>query len=425
MAPMAMHTVVIVTGAHLCRNPRVVKEATALGEAGYEVVVLGPAFDDGLAEQDRAIACDAPWTHRVVVDLRAGSASRWERLVLRGQRRLATEIKSLWGLERPGALGYGMQQTLRAARNLAADLTIGHQEVGLWVVRELMREGYRVGADLEDWYSRDLLPEAQNKRPLALLEACEAALVRHGMHVTTTSAALAEALAKTYGGDHPAVIYNAFPWSDRDLPDEAQRDRTTVTRPSLHWVSQTIGPGRGLDTLCAALAHVPTPVDVHLRGQAAPEDEAWLRSLFPTESGHRLFIHDLVPPGELLNRIAEHDIGIAVEETEPPSRDLTVTNKILHYLLGGLAVVATDTAGQREVHAQAETAIELCRSGDAESMAQGIERLVSSPARLAEAKAAALTAARETFCWERQAPVLLDAVASALSDHPQPSGGTR
>lgn len=410
-----MTTVCIVTGAHLCRNPRVVKEATALGEAGYDVLVLGPAFEEELAAQDRAIARDAPWKHHIVVDLRAGVASSWKRGLLRLERRVATELVRRGGKQRAEALGYGMHRMLAEARAAEADLTIGHQEVGLWVARELMREGRRVGVDLEDWYSRDLLPEAQAKRPRALLEACEGEVLRHAAHVTTTSEALAEALAETYAAHRPAVVYNAFLWSDRELSRGTEADRSDLTRPSLHWVSQTIGPGRGLDTLCAALRQVTTRLDVHLRGYASPDDERWIRGLFPSDTGHRLFIHDLVAPQELLSRIAEHDIGIAVEEKEPPSRDLTVTNKILHYLLGGLAVVASDTAGQREVHAQAGPAIELCRSGDAESMAQGIERLAGAPERLAAAKTAALAVAQSTFCWEAQAPVLLEAVATALA----------
>ena len=61
----------------------------------------------------------------------------------------------------------------------------------------------------------------------------------------------------------------------------------------------------------------------------------------------------------MLSRIAEHDIGFAGEQNYCRSRDLTVTNKILHYLLGGLAVIASDTAGQRQIAAQAGEAVRV------------------------------------------------------------------
>jgi glycosyltransferase involved in cell wall biosynthesis len=406
-----MAHICIVTGAHLCRNPRVVKEAAALREAGHRVTVLGPATDARLSELDASLVRDGGFEHRVVVDLRPGSPERTRHRLV---RRLATEAGARLGWERPEALGYGMRAMLRAARELAADLTIGHQEVGTWVVSELMDAGFAVGADIEDWYSEDLLPEARVGRPVGLLRRCEARLVRRGRHVTTTSEALAAALAEAYDGPTPGVIYNAFPWAERADLDGELRDRVDAERPSLHWVSQTVGPGRGLETLCAALGRVERPIDVHLRGRADEPDRRWLAGLFPDERGHRLHVHGLVPPQELLGRIAEHDIGLALEDYDPPSRNLTVTNKILHYLVAGLAVVATDTAGQREVAAHAPDAVRLCEGNDAVSLAAQIEALVQRPGDLQRAKAAALAAARERFSWEAQRPILIRSVEAAL-----------
>src|SRR5687768_2570217 len=61
----------IVTGSSLARNPRVVKEASALAAAGHEVTVLGPAFSERLADEDAALARTGGWQHRIVVDMRA------------------------------------------------------------------------------------------------------------------------------------------------------------------------------------------------------------------------------------------------------------------------------------------------------------------------------------------------------------------
>lgn len=410
-----MARICIVTGAHLCRNPRVVKEATALREAGHEVVVLGPAWDDALSELDAALVRDGGFEHRVVVDLRprAGGQRHRHRIV----RRLGTEAVVRLGAQQPEALGYGVRRTLAAALRTEADLTIGHQEVGLWVVDRLARRGRRIGADIEDWYSRDLLEEDRARLPLGLLAQLERRVLR-APHVTTTSSALAVGLAEAYDAPLPAVLYNAFPWADRDALDGLRKDREDETRPSLHWVSQTIGPGRGLDVLSEALRQVAEPVDVHLRGNASPETRRWLDELFPSEAPHRLYVHDLVPPEELLSRIAEHDVGLALEAVDPPSRALTVTNKILHYLLGGLAVVATDTPGQREVAQAAPEAVHLCRAGEASSLASAIRHAVEDGERLRRAKAAALAAARERFCWEAQVPTLLRSVEAALSPGP-------
>ena len=408
-----MASICILTGSHLCRNPRVVKEASTLSEAGYEVTVLGPTLSDELAAQDAEILRGAAWTRQTVIDLRP-CFSTWRRLGLRASRRFGAEAIRWLSWESPQALGYGITQTLHAAKRKNDDLYIAHQELGSWVGCELAKEGRRVGADLEDWYSRDLLPEAQARRPLRLLRQCEDLLLKQGVYVTTTSNAMASALAETYDAPKPTVIYNSFPWIDRAKLDPLPQDRADHSLPSLHWFSQTIGPGRGLETLCAALYKVDAPVVVHMRGSYTPATEAWLRNLLPKDRGHQLYLHELVHPEELLSRIAEHDIGLALDLTVPQSRDLTVTNKILHYLLGGLAVVASDTSGQAEIAAAAPHAVRLFRCGDATALAEQLNLLLTDPALLADAKAAALAVAKSHFCWERQAPILLNSVEMAL-----------
>lgn len=407
---MSAH-VAIVTGAPLCRNPRVVKEADALCEAGYQVTVLRPVLSAALAEVDASLAAAVPWQVTTTVDLTAGRA---QPALARLARRAAMEAARR-GVELPGALGYGVRQTLRLARATGADLFIGHQEVGLWVANRLAAEGRRVGVDVEDWYSEDLLAEARRARPLGLLRREEAAAVRRGGHVTTTSETLADGLAQAFGGPRPAVVYNAFPWADRERLDGQVRDRRQGDRSrlSLHWVSQTIGAGRGLDDVLEALVYVDAPVELHLRGTCSPGLEADLRRRLPT--GHALFVHALVPPDELLSRIVEHDVGLALESHEPLSRDLTVTNKILHYLLAGLPVLASDTAGQREVAAKAPAAVQTFRAGDVRGLALLIGGFASDREALRSASAAALAASHDLFSWERQLPTLVASVERALA----------
>jgi glycosyltransferase involved in cell wall biosynthesis len=399
----------IVTGSHLCRNPRVVKEADALSGAGYDVTVLGPVFGDDLRSEDEQLMAGADWTHRVSVDLRTPISGTWARL----RRRVGTELTRR-GWDVADALGYGVRRTLRRARHQNADLYIGHEEVGTWVVWQLERDGARVGVDFEDWHSRDLLPQDRAQRPVTLLERIERDLLHRSVHATTTSEVMAQAMADAYDAPAPTVLYNAFPWTDREILDDERRDRDGSGRVSLHWVSQTIGPGRGLDTLCQALQVVDTPLHVHLRGECRPDYRQKLSKMFPDDRGHTLHTHGLVSPSVVLSRIAEHDIGLALEPLRPDNKLYTVSNKILHYLLGGLAVVATDTEGQREVATRSGRAVRLCPSDDADEMAHQISELLNTEKELDRAQNDALEAARDRFCWEQQVPRLLTSVARAL-----------
>jgi hypothetical protein len=82
------------------------------------------------------------------------------------------------------------------------------------------------------------------------------------------------ALAREHACDPPREIYNAFAWEDRALIDGERRDRRGACPRSIHWFSQTLGPGRGLKDLLAALPHVDERAEVHLRGTPAAGLEA-------------------------------------------------------------------------------------------------------------------------------------------------------
>src|SRR6185437_1365919 len=313
-------------------------------------------------------------------------------------------------------VGAAVTELFGSAMAARADYYIAHTEQGLWAGLHLLKAGRRVGVDMEDWHSQDLLPEARKERPVALLRKIERLLLRGASHVTSPSYAMSEELAREFGCDPPSVVYNAERWSERRSIDGQSRDRRDRDRPSLTWYSQTLGPGRGLEDLFGALSLLNQDVDIHLRGNPVANYSDWLSSAVPERWRRRVFVHDLVPSHELLSRVAEHDIGFAGEMTAIRSRDLTVTNKIMSYLLAGLAVMASDTSGQREVAIQAGGAVSLYPSGDREALAKTLDALLADRDRLAAARAAALNAAQNIFCWEWQAERLAELVARVIRE---------
>ncbi len=407
--------IAILSGSSLSHNPRVLKAAGTLASAGHDVAVLGAWLDADLKAQDQRLLQSAPFRFVPVLD---GTQSGWHaataRRLRRARRKAAHLAHRAIGRESPDQLGYAVVPLLARARETEADLSIAHSEQGLYAAWQLMRQGHRVGVDMEDWFSEDLLPQARRGRPLKLLRFLEGELLRHGAYASCPSHAMSEALAGAYGGKAPVVLYNAFPWADRHTFDGRRCDRRDPVLPSIFWYSQTLGPGRGIEDLIAALPLLESPAEVHLRGRTVADFEAGIRSRLPQAWQQRLFFHPLVANSELASRVAEHDIGFAGDVPYCRNRDLTVTNKILHYLVGGLAVVASDTAGQREVAARVPGAISLYDPGNPRALAQVLALLLESPERLRRAKAAALQMAQEFFCWERCECTLRSAVASAL-----------
>jgi glycosyltransferase involved in cell wall biosynthesis len=312
------------------------------------------------------------------------------------------------GLEFPAALGPAFLLGRMAAAQ-PADLTIVHAELSLRIGAKLLARGRRVAADFEDWHSRDLLPASRHSRPLSLVQRTECALMHEAVYTSAPSDAMAAALQAAFGGNKPVVIPNAFPL--QAVPPS----RSHGGPPVLFWFSQTIGPGRGLELFLAAWRQTTRPSRLCLLGDISGAYRAKLLGRLSAEQRAHLEFLPLVSPAELPAVIARHDIGLALEHNRPPSRDLTITNKILQYLNAGLAVVASDTAGQREVLRHTPGAGILVALHETAELAQKLDSLLAAPLRIAAMGAAARRAAEAIYCWEKTEPVLLGAVTGALA----------
>jgi glycosyltransferase involved in cell wall biosynthesis len=409
--------VLILIGAHLWTSPRSQKEAEALASAGHDVTISGIWFDELAASRDLKLATGKSWKFRPALDIRGTSLpGRMRNVTTRARRRIDGELCLRRGWHLPGALGYGAQALLRAGLEHCADLTIVHSEANLWVGSRLLDRGFRVGVDFEDWFSEDLRDDPRQAHAMRWLQELEQRLTRDCVYSITTSSAMSAALAERYGAPPPAVVYNVFPYSERDAIDGTCRDRRNRNVPSVHWFSQTIGPGRGLEVFFEATRDITTPFEVHLRGWMATNYEQTLQRMVPGHVRDRLFIHETVPNDELLSRIAEHDIGLALETSTRASRQLSITNKLFQYMQGGLALIATDTLGQAEVFSREPGIGVMIADDNVSALSDALVTFLADRDRLRRAQAAALAAAQRTFCWERQSVTIVQCAEDALND---------
>jgi glycosyltransferase involved in cell wall biosynthesis len=413
-------SIAIFSGSHFCHNPRVIKEATTLAHAGYQVEVVGGWFEKDFKVRDQELLSRLAIRFTPILDLLENDRSK--RFAVRLRRKLGELAHLRGGLENSWELGIFAPALRRAACGSNADLLIAHSEPAMAAVVDAgRRRGRSVGVDMEDWFSEDGTEEMRKRRPVRLLRSLEHFLLKTGTHRSCTSRAMSDALATEFRCEPPSVLYNAFAWSERQTLDGMIKDRRNPRVPSVHWYSQTLGKSRGLEDLFAALPFLEHEVEIHLRGRPIVGFDEWFTAKVPADWRSRFLVHGLVTNDELLSRIAEHDIGFAGDGRFCRSRDLTVSNKILQYLLAGLAVVASDTAGHREVAEQACGAVMIYESGDPRTLARQLNALLASAEKLRAAKAAALVAAEETFCWERQAPILLQSIEKALATRPSSS----
>ncbi len=381
------------------------KEAILLAQNGYKVTVINTGYSAQLSNEDDELI--KPYNIKLLsaVTLQAGSMkSILLRLIGKTGRWMVRVLK----METPLALGYYSWGYKNLALKQDADLYICHQEIGLYCGVQLIEQQKKVAFDLEDWYSEDLLPEAKSYRPLILLRQLEQQALQKGVFCISTSNVMAKHLGDAYHSSEPTRIYNVFN-KDRSIFDE---DKQMGSPLRLFWFSQTIGPGRGLEEFVALLHQMEAPLELHLLGNVSVEYRSLLQSGIAQK--HKIFFHEPVKAALLPEKIKSFDIGLAIENTSPLSRNYTVTNKFFQYLQAGLPVIATRTAGQIEAFEKYKPGILINLPAGAKDIGD-LNTWLSDKQALKNATRAAQNAARE-YNWENESKKLLSLVEKALHE---------
>lgn len=406
--------VCLVTTSQPSGNPRLVKEADALSEAGYDVRVVGAFMNDWAMKFDADLLASRRWRCEIF-DWRRDShpwrfwRSRGRHLVA---RRLAT-LPALHPLVAESAVSRIGPDLYAAARAEAADLFIAHNLGALPVAIAAGRAfGVPAGFDAEDFHSGQLsnLEDASGRR---FTEFVERRFLPRCAYVTAGSPGIASAYADLCGV-RPMCILNVFPLRDRP-PTFRDLRPSSLTR--LHWFSQTIGPMRGLEDAVRAIGFLAEfKIELHLRGRWQPGYESTLRTL-AGDSGvpqERIISHEPASADELVRLSASCDIGLAIEPASSVNNDILLSNKIFTYLLAGNAVLATRTIGQSWLADQLFESVSQCESGNAVSLADALRLWLEDRNRLASARARAWSLGETRFNWDLEKMKFLDVVSGVL-----------
>ena len=410
-----MARICVVTAGHLATCPRMLKAADALAGAGYSVRIVSARYMPWATAADveicrtRANAWD--WT---VVDYNRGTApGTYLRSALRfREAQLLTRV--LGATHCPvflAARAYSRihPELLRTALAKPADLFYGGTTGALAAVAEAgRRAGVPYALDLEDFHSAEQDDSPATRLAHGLATRIERSVLPEAAFLTAGSPAIADAYAATYGVNL-IPVNNAFP-----LPPTAP-DLTPSPGEGLrlYWFSQTVGPRRGLEDIVHAMGLVKIPGELHLRGRAVP---CYLNALgkLRSEIAPKLkIIHHEPAPPDPVDLCRGYDVGLALEQAHVFNRAVCRTNKSFTYMLAGLAIVFTDTLGQRPLALDLREGALLYAPGDVKALASGLKRWADDKALLARAKAAAWEAAKRRWHWEHpcERGALLDAVA--------------
>ena len=407
-------TVCIISPGNLASNPRLLKEADALHDAGYTVTAVVCDYTRELREIDDEIAARAPW--KVVRVPRPLG----ERAVAMGANRLARLLESAGG-RAPVAMAArasgGPARTLRrAALEVPADIYIGHYTAGLAAAASVARRrGAMLAFDAEDFHPGEGIGGPGESFRMKLIETFEEATLPFCAYVTAASPMIGAAYARRYGVA-PVTVLNVFPLDMAPVPAPVRAPTGKLESLRAYWFSQTIGPDRGLQAFLRAIPRAKTRLSIDIRGGDQWGHGDGLMSLARDLGiGDRVTILPKAPPDQMAVLAADYDIGLSLESDTPENRRLCLGNKIFTYMLAGLPLVMSDTPAQCDLALQLGAAATLVSLSDPDAMAAQLDRLAGSPDVMAIARGESLRLARCRYNWDVEKNTLLGVVGEAFA----------
>ncbi len=410
--------VCLVSPGHVASNPRLVKEADALAEAGYQVRVVAGDYMAAVRPLDDSLLAHAAW-HWELIDLGSRVGYKMRRI----RQELAKQCVRTGLLSLPLATWAHSPMSLRLAQAAAAepaDLYIAHCLAALPAAAHAARiHQAKLGFDAEDFHVGELADTPENQTEIAIRDYLERTLLPQCDHLTSASPGISAAYAKRYGVKMTPLL-NVFCQDDADerMPTLHRRDciSDTSTVPSLYWFSQTIGPGRGLEAIIRAIGKMKNPVHLSLRGLISDEYRNQLYELAQAEGvKHQLFLLPSAPPNEMVRLAAAHDIGLSLELKTPLNRDICLTNKVFTYLSAGLPVILSCTTAQIELAknlGDAAILVNLDRPGE---IAIALDNFFSESDKLIHSRAVARELGRSQYHWNIERKKFLESVEVTLN----------
>lgn len=393
------------------------KAAESLAADGHEVHVVSANFVEWGTVGDAALRTRLRIPYKVVDYSRATGNSLRIRAGVRHQ--VCRGLGKIFGPERLPAVLLGCATTrvlpelVQTAAEIPTDLLYGGGSALIATALAARRLHVPYAIDLEDFHGAERAATvAEGEFSNQLAQVAEKIVFREAAFLTTASDAIADRYADTYG-KRPLVINNTFSLPARE-PEFTPVDGAGLR---LYWFSQTIGPDRGLQDAVQAAGLADIKCELHLRGTPIAGYLDRL-SLMAKECAPRLKLvrHAPQSPDRMVDLCRDYHVGLALEPGHSLNNELALSNKALTYILAGLAVVFTDTPGQRGLAMDLGSGALLYSQGDTGKLAQGLSLWAANPSQLLAARRAAWAAACRRWHWQHpeEEGTLLRAVRNVL-----------
>ena len=365
-------------------DPRVLREAIALIEAGYAVSIVD---------------IEEEGSHPPEEDLQGISLKH----VLMPRAFFSTRFDK-WALFRVAKM---FIRTTRRLLQTQADIYHGHEVSGLlpcYVAACLRRKPVIFDAHEMPLFERPLSEFGPSRRFLrSLLVVLLAHIVPRCIGVITVSSPIVKELRKRYGLADVTLI--------RNVPEYRAVSKSNRLREYLGLPPETrivlyqgyLQPNRGLDKLIRTAAFLEPDIVIVMMGKNRGTTQTQLEALIANEGvADRVKIIPPVPYAELLDWTASADIGVNVAS---PDYSLNVRcflpNKFFEYLMAGVPVLSSSLEAMVEVINTYDVG-QVLPSLEPADIGAAINRMLADPAALARMSRNGLEAIKDEFNWGKE-----------------------
>jgi len=367
-------------------EPRVMRDALALVEAGYAVTII-----DVEKERTRPVEEDIQGVH-------------FKHIFMPGWFVPVRRFK-LWYLVKLARLL--IASTMRLLRT-PADVYHAHNErafpacylVGRWRRKPVIFDAPELTLS-DPRYARWRLLNAVSTR---LIEG----MMARGAGIITASPLYAREICSRYHVPEVTLIRNVPPYQAAVKTDQLRQQLGLSPRVRIALYQGNLQPNRGLQVLVRTAPFLEQNIVIVMMGKGVDPTLSELRALVDSEGvADRVKILPPVPYAELLDWTASADIGLSVL---PPDYSLSIQkclpNKFFEYLMAGLPVLTSQLDAIAEVIKMYDVG-HIVASLAPTDIAAAINAMLANTESLALMSRNALQAARDEFCWEKESQKLI------------------
>ena len=378
---------------------RVMRDATALVEAGYEVTLI-----DIEKERTRQAEEEIRGVH-----FRHIFSSNWYS---------GAHFKPWYLIKLAGAI---VRSTLRAIQT-PADIYHAHNERALpagYIAARLRRKPLIFDAPeltlAELPYSRWRILNALATRVVgAMTPYCAGAIATSPLH--------ARELRKTFHMPEVTLVRNVPSYRTVAKSDRLRQHGGKLTSLRLSPTTRialyqgNLQPNRGLQVLIRSARFLDQEIVIVIMGRGSRDIPAQLHALIASEGvAERVKIIPPVPYEELLDWTASADIGLTVYPLHySPNVQTSLPNKLFEYLMAGLPVLTSGLDAVAELVRTYDVG-RVVSSVEPEEVAAAMNAMLADHEGLVRMHHNALEAARTEFCWEKEGQRLFDLYKGILS----------